>query len=164
MSPQVTPRAAALECERRVVGFSRDARRPGPIVGKNNFPVEFGRYRLTGLLGAGGMAEVFRAETQPVAGITREVAIKRLLHAMDAAPDLRNMLLDEARIWVRLRHPNIVTVLEIGEHEDDFYLALELVEGVTAAQILRHSGPIPLKEALTITERVARALDYAHTL
>src|SRR4051812_6350822 len=117
------------------------------------FPAEFGRYRLTGSLGAGGMAEVYRAETQPVAGITREVAIKRLIYGLRDDPALADMLLDEARIWVRLQHPNIVNVIEFGEHDGDFFLALELVEGVTVADALREEGPLPVREALTIVER-----------
>ena len=129
-----------------------------------SFPAEFGRYRLTGSLGAGGMAEVFRAETQPVAGITREVAIKRLHYGLENDAALIEMLLDEARIWVRLQHPNIVGVLEFGEHDGDFFLALELVDGVSAAELLENGGPLPVREALCIVERVARALSYAHTV
>ena len=128
------------------------------------FPAEFGRYRLTGLLGSGGMAKVYRAETQPVAGVTREVAIKRLLYGLQTDPALAEMLVDEARIWVRLQHPNIVNMIEFGEHEGDFFLALELVEGVTAAELLQEEGPLPVREALAITERVARALGHAHAL
>lgn len=110
------------------------------------------------------MAEVFRAESQPVAGISRRVAIKWLLHASEQDPQLVHSLLDEARIWVRLQHPNVVSVLDFGEHDRTFFLALELIEGMSAAEILRHGGPLPVDEALCITERVARALDHAHAV
>lgn len=108
------------------------------------------------------MAEVFRAETAPVAGISRTVAIKRMLAAHMRGGD--SQVLDETRIWVKLQHPNIVSVLDFGELDDDWFLALELVEGVTASDLVKHHGALPIEEALTIGERVARALHYAHTL
>lgn len=110
------------------------------------------------------MAEVFRAESRPVAGISRRVAIKRLLYASEQDPRLADSLLDEARIWVQLQHPNVVQVLDFGEHDGRFFLVLELIEGMSAAEVLRHGGPLPATEALCIAERVARALDYAHGL
>ena len=107
------------------------------------------------------MAEVFRAETEPIAGITRPVAIKRIARFGD--PDLAAMLVDEARIWVRLQHPNIVRVVDFGEEAGDWFLALELVEGATAARLIA-DGPLETRLALCIGERVARALAYAHSL
>ncbi len=107
------------------------------------------------------MAEVFRAETEPIAGITRQVAIKRIARFGD--PDLAAMLVDEARIWVRLQHPNIVRVVDFGEEAGDWFLALELVEGATAGRLIA-DGPLETRLALCIGERVARALAYAHSL
>ncbi len=126
-------------------------------------PRDFGRYRLTSLLGSGGMAEVYRAETHPIAGITRPVAIKRIL-ADARTRELEQMLLDETRIWVRLQHPNIVSVLDFGEIDGDWFLALELVEGMTAAELVRATGPLAPPVALCIAERVAKALSHAHAL
>lgn len=108
------------------------------------------------------MAEVFRAELE-VAGIRRAVAIKRIL-AGPQETELSTMLLDEARIWVRLQHANIVSVLDFGQEDGDWFLVLELVEGCTAGQLVSRTGPLPPREALTIVERVARALAYAHDL
>lgn len=76
----------------------------------------------------------------------------------------QQILLEEARIWVALRHPNIVTVIDIGQHESDWFLVLELVDGAAADQVLHACGPIPVDEALCIVERVAKALSYAHRL
>ncbi len=129
-----------------------------------NLPRDYGRYRLTALLGVGGAAEVYRAETQPVAGITRQVAIKRIIGGAMHEGGVDTSLLDETRIWVRLQHPNVVSVIDFGEEEGDWYLALELIEGVTASEYVASMGALPAREALTIVERVARALAYVHAL
>lgn len=111
------------------------------------------------------MAEVFRAESQPVAGVTRTVAIKRILHGTgETDASLGRMFADEARIWVRLQHPNIVQVLDFGEHEGALFLALELIDGMSAAELVRDAGALPVIEALCIAGHVARALDHAHSL
>lgn len=125
----------------------------------------FGRYRLLESLGAGGMAQVYRAESEPVPGIRRAVAIKKIRPgAWGAGYDMDAMLLDEARVWVRLHHPNIVSVVDFGEVDGEWFLALELVEGATADELVTKRGPLPVLEALCIADRVARALGYAHAL
>ncbi len=122
------------------------------------FPREFGRYKLTGLLGSGGSAEVYRAETKE----GKKLAIKRIVNgAYDRSVD--SMLLDEARIWRRLAHANIVGVHEFGEQDGDWFLALELVEGMSLADLLKGIDFLPIQEALAIAERLALALDYAHS-
>src|SRR5438132_12312958 len=108
------------------------------------------------------MAQVFRAETLAVAGVSRPVAIKCMLRSLEA--EHAGLLIDEARIWVRLQHPNIVSVVEFGEHAGSWFLALELIDGMSCADLLDIRGPLPIPEALCITERMARALGYAHDL
>ncbi len=76
----------------------------------------------------------------------------------------QQILLEEARVWVSLRHPNIVTVIDIGQHEGDWFLVLELVDGAAADQIIQATGVLSVEEALCVVERVARALSYAHAL
>src|SRR5438552_3194821 len=107
------------------------------------------------------MGEVFRAETLPIANVVRRVAIKRIA---GATPAEQEQLVEEARVWVRLTHPNVVQVIDFGEEQGDWFLALELVDGLSAAQLLARTGPLPVPEALCIVERVARALSYAHSL
>src|SRR2546423_3165113 len=112
------------------------------------------------------MAEVFRAESQPIAGVVRPVAIKKILGG-GSSQDLtafRDALIHEARIWVRLQHPNIVSVVDFGEQDGDWFLALELVDGLDASELVKRTGPFSPEEAYCIVERVARALDHAHTL
>jgi len=122
-------------------------------------PRKFGRYRLTALLGRGGQASVFRGESEPIAGVVRTVAIKRIHQQSE---DAIRLLVEEASIWVRLQHPNIVTVVDFGEEDGDWFLALELVDGMSASVLLDRLGPLPVPLALCIGERVARALGHAH--
>jgi serine/threonine protein kinase len=89
------------------------------------------RYEVVGLLGAGGMAEVFRAR-DPRLG--REVALKlvRPLAAEGAAcGSLCSLLAQEARTMARLSHPSLMSVYDVGEHHGCVYLAMELVDGTT---------------------------------
>lgn len=127
-------------------------------------PRSFGRYRLTGILGHGGMASVYRAESEPVAGVVRTVAIKQMLQRGAGVETDLQALVDEARIWVRLHHPNIVDVVDFGEVGGDLFLALELVDGLAASSVVLRASPLSPAEALLVVERVARALAYAHAL
>src|SRR6202012_5699869 len=89
----------------------------------------FGRYRLIGQLGAGGMAVVYRAVVDGPRGFRRDVVIKRMLSEYAEDPQFLNMMASEARLCALLRHPNIVQVSEFGEVEGEYYIAMELVDG-----------------------------------
>ena len=128
------------------------------------FPRDYGGYRLTGLLGAGGTAEVYRAEVRAANGTVSEVAIRRIARGVSNDADTQRMLLEEARIWVSLKHPNIVRVLDIGQHDGDWFTVLELVDGASIDDLLRALGPIAPDEALAIAHRTALALAHAHDL
>jgi tetratricopeptide (TPR) repeat protein len=126
------------------------ARKPGS---------RFGSFELVGLLGAGGMGEVYRARD---ARLARDVAIKVLREDVAADPDRRARLEREARLLARLTHPNIAAIHGIEDSSDGSVgLVLELVEGATLADRLR-DGPLPLQEALAIADQIARALETAH--
>ncbi len=128
------------------------------------FPRDYGGYRLTGLLGTGGTAEVYRAETPAANGKVNEVAIRRIARGVGNDADTQRVLLEEARIWVSLKHANIVRVLDIGQHEGDWFTVLELVDGASVDDLLRTLGPMPPADALTIAHRTALALAHAHDL
>jgi serine/threonine protein kinase len=131
-------------------------------------PVSFGRYRLLERLGAGGMAVVYRALTDGNDGTPRELVIKRVLPQLSCDPRFSAMLVAEARISERLRHPNIVQLYELGRVGDEFYLAMELVDGIDLVQVLngclRAKNPLPIALACHIAVELARALAYAHDL
>jgi len=113
---------------------------------------DFGRYEAIEELARGAYGIVYRARDRE---LDRVVALKTLREG-EAGPRGRERFLREARLAASLDHPNIVRVLETGEHEGRLYTALTLVEGAP----LR--GPLPPVEACRILERVARAAAHAH--
>lgn len=113
-----------------------------------------GRFQLVSLLGEGGQGKVYLAR-DPHLG--RQVAIKVL--AIDSGFE---ELLDEARIVAKLRHPNIVTLFDAGEHQGEPYLVFEYVEGVTLAEEIRAGGALPELKAMNIALQVLDGLAYAH--
>ena len=97
----------------------------------------FGKYTLLSRLGSGGMAEVFVARAASVAGFEKLLAIKRLLPFCTEDKETVDLLADEARITVRLTHPNIVQVFAVGERDDLVYIVMAFVEGMTLGEWCR---------------------------
>jgi len=98
---------------------------------------QLGKYKLARLLGEGGMGQVWAAHDPD---LDRDVALK-LLRAENAAPQLRTRLLREARAMARLKHPNVLTVYEVGSEGDRDYIAMELVDGLNLDQWLATTPP-----------------------
>jgi len=117
-----------------------------------------GPYQIVAPLGAGGMGEVYRAR-DPRLG--RDVAVKTLLAGWAASPEKRARFEQEARAASALNHPNIVTVLDIGEDGGVAWIAMELVEGRTLRELLA-GGQLPTRKSLEIAVQVADALAKAH--
>src|SRR4051794_28965167 len=117
-----------------------------------------GIYEVVGLLGAGGMGEVYRARDPK---LQRDVALKILPELFAADPDRRARFTREAHVLASLNHPHIASIYGIEESADVTALVLELVEGDTLADRIAR-GPIPLAEALPIAAQIADALDAAH--
>jgi serine/threonine protein kinase len=129
---------------------------------------KLGHYELLHPLGAGGMAEVFKARTVGPAGFEREVVIKRILPAYGRDEDFVQMFLDEARILGLIHHPNVVQAFEFGEEDGTLYLALEYVSGPSLSRILRAlraaKRRMPPAVAAYIGREICRALDCVHRL
>jgi hypothetical protein len=127
-----------------------------------------GSYTVLGRLGSGGMADVYLARRSGAGGVVQRVALKRLRpeHADD--PNFARMFLDEARIAARLVHPNIVTLLDVGEHGHELYLAMELVDGAPLSRMLgllrRRGTPLGDAAAIEVALQVGDALAYAHAM
>ena len=117
-----------------------------------------GSYEITGLLGAGGMGEVYRAN-DPKLG--RDVAIKVLPETVAQDADRLERFQREAKVLASLSHPNIGAIYDLHAEGDTQFLVLELVEGETLATRLRR-GPLSLTEALDIAKQIAAALEAAH--
>ena len=117
-----------------------------------------GPYEVLSPLGAGGMGEVYRAR-DPRLG--REVAVKVIRDGGEASPERRRRFEDEARAVATLSHPNVLTVHDVGVHEGQPYLVLELLEGETLRSSLRRTTLTP-RRALEVAIDVGRGLEAAH--
>jgi eukaryotic-like serine/threonine-protein kinase len=117
-------------------------------------PRRLGPYEILGLLGTGGMGEVYRARDTKLG---REVAIKVIPDAFAQDADRLARFAREAQVLAALNHPNIAAIYGIEERA----LVMELVEGPTLAERIA-SGPIPLAEALPLASQLAEAMEYAH--
>ncbi|HEV2387852.1 MAG TPA: protein kinase [Candidatus Acidoferrales bacterium] len=117
-----------------------------------------GPYEVAGVLGAGGMGEVYRARDTRLG---RDVALKVLPEEFAADPDRMARFEREAKLLASLNHPNIAAVFGLEESSGIRALVMELVEGPTLADRVQ-SGALPLDEALPVARQVAEALEYAH--
>src|SRR5262245_22787069 len=115
-------------------------------------------YEITGLLGAGGMGEVYRARDSK---LNREVAIKVLPDPFSRDAERLARFHREAQAIASLNHANIAGIYELGEAEGSKFLVLELVEGETLADRIRR-GPLPVEEAVHIAKQICEALEAAH--
>ncbi len=129
-------------------------------------PARFGKYDLLALLATGGMAEIWLARVSGMAGFEKLVVIKRLLDKLAADPEYVEMFLDEARINARLTHSNVVTVLELGQVEGKYFMAMEYVPGLSVSQVGKRStqrlGDVPQAVACGVVAQACAGLHYAH--
>jgi hypothetical protein len=118
-----------------------------------------GRYEIEELVGTGGMSSVYRARD---AVLERPVALKVLHEHFSTDPEYVERFRREARAIARLNHPNIVTVIDRGEFEDRQFIVFEHVVGETLKDVVAREGPLPVPQALGLTQQVARGLAFAH--
>lgn len=125
----------------------------------------FGHYRILKKIGSGGMGEVFLAEDTK---LERRVALKFLPKHLTANEEAKERFEREAKAAASLNHSNIVTIHEIGEHEDQVFIAMEHVEGQTLKELISSYRPpstvnrIPIPEVLDIATQIASGLAAAH--
>ena len=117
-----------------------------------------GPYQVLGLVGAGGMGEVYKASDTR---LDRTVAIKVLPDHVSADPVRRARFEREAKSIAGLTHPNVCTLHDVGEHAGSMFLVMELLDGETLAHRLE-KGPLPIEQALTVATAIADALSAAH--
>jgi eukaryotic-like serine/threonine-protein kinase len=119
-------------------------------------PDQIGHYRLVRQIGRGGMGIVYEAIDER---LQRPVAIKVILPASD--PQMRDRLVREARTAAAVSHPHICQLFEIGEHEGEPFLAMELLEGQSLAERL-DAGPLPPADAIATAIAILSALEVLH--
>ena len=112
------------------------------------------------------MAEIFLAKLVGEAGFEKKVVIKKILPQWASDADFIAMLVDEAKIAVQLNHPNIVAVHELAREDDQYYIAMEYVNGVDLRRLMQktHASKerVPVEVALFIATEVLEGLSYAH--
>jgi serine/threonine protein kinase len=122
-----------------------------------------GRYKITSLLGEGGMGAVFRAED---ATLQRDVAIKVMHQQFASQPNFQERFLQEARTAAKMDHPGIVQVFDFGQQGNLLFIVMEFVPGENLRQLLKFlkkSGKwIGLEEAVQLVRHVCLAIHYAH--
>jgi len=127
----------------------------------------FGKYRLIAELGSGGMAEVFLAVSPGPAGFGKLLVVKRLRPNLAEDPDFVAMFMDEARLAARLNHPNVVQTNDVGQLGDQYYIAMEFLDGQPLHRVqskgAKSGGFSKELNYLTCVDLLA-GLHYAHEL
>src|SRR5690606_27120879 len=115
----------------------------------------------------GGMARVYLGRQRGDAGFARAVAIKRLHRQYARSPEFRSCLLDEARLASRIRHPNVVPILDVVAAKGELLLVMEYVIGEALADLMdlarERAEPIPVDVAVSVMQDVLQGLHAAHT-
>ncbi len=132
------------------------------------FPERVGWYELLAPIGAGGMATVYLGVAERTGGFQRHVAVKMIHGTQDSDPHLAADLLREAKLAARIRHPNVVPVLDVGEDAFGLYLVMDYVEGDNLAGLRRAASRggelVPVEIALRIVVDALAGLHAAHEL
>jgi tetratricopeptide (TPR) repeat protein len=121
------------------------------------------RFRIVRFIAKGGMGEVYEAEDEVV---RVKLALKTILPAIAADPEMVEQLKLEMRSARKVTHPNVCRLIEV--FQDDarrpalLFLTMELVEGEPLSDVLRHGGPMPFAQFLTIASQIAAGLDAVH--
>ena len=121
-------------------------------------PVQIGKYEVIRLLGRGGMGTVYLARDPQ---LDRPVAIKVLRDPL-FDDELLQRFLREARAAANLRHDNIITIYDVGEHDRQPFMAMEYVDGRTLADVIRGREALPLGQKLSYLEQICAGLHHAH--
>lgn len=128
--------------------------------------IRIGRYALHGILAAGGMATVHLARLVGEAGFSRTVAVKRLHPNFAQEQEFVAMLLDEARLVARIRHPNVVPMLDVVREPNELFLVMEYVHGESLSRLIaaaaKRNEPIPLPIASAVIIDTLNGLHAAH--
>ena len=126
----------------------------------------YGKYRLVQKVASGGMAEVFLARSSSIGGFEKLLAIKRMHPKLGAHSGFVSLFIEEAKLWVALNHPNIVHVFDFGRVDENYYIAMEFVDGVDLAYLTsaarNHQRPIPVESAVYMMRQVYEGMAYAH--
>jgi eukaryotic-like serine/threonine-protein kinase len=172
-SPQTKNKLPAPPVSR--IQLDRSAETKGKVqdadIGKDGGTVErnlktLGRYKLLALLATGGMAEIHLARQSGIEGFERIVVVKKILPHLASDKSFLEMFFDEARIAAMLNHPNIVQIYDLGKEGNEYFIAMEYLEGESLAYLEREARRkkmlMPPHLAAGIIAMLCDGLDYAH--
>ena len=142
---------ASARSRRRAAGPPTERYVPGSIVAD--------RYRVSGLLGRGGMGEVYRADDLKLG---QPVALKFLAAELAEDPERLALLLDEVRNSRRVAHPNVCRVYDLGEAGGHHFISMEYVDGEDLATLLVRIGRLPRDKAAQLARQICAGLAAAH--
>jgi eukaryotic-like serine/threonine-protein kinase len=135
----------------------------GSLLGKR-----LGKFEILALLALGGTAEIYLARIGGAAGFEKYVVVKCLHDHLADDAEFVKMFLDEARLAAHLDHSNVVQTMELGEHENRYYMVMEFLAGLSLAMIVRRAGErlpggrIPIPLVLNMLAQASAGLHYAH--
>jgi len=122
-----------------------------------------GRYALQQKVAIGGMAEIFLATQEGAGGFKKKVIVKRMLKELESNQEAVGMFLDEAGLASHISHPNVVHILDFGQQDDHYFMALEHLTGMDVEQYLgRITTPMPIPVAVSIVVQACEGLHAAH--
>lgn len=146
------------------VAMSTQPKDFGPAYAEG-YPQVFGKYVLLRPMARGGMGELFLAAAGETGGFEKLCVVKKVLHSL-ADAGVHRRFLDEAKVVVRLNHTNLVQVFDAGKVDEEYYLAMELVEGKDLRAVWNRCAQlhrrIPVDVAIFVMREVLRGLDYVH--
>ena len=119
----------------------------------------FGRYRVVRCIGVGGMGAVYEAVHDD---LEKRVALKTLHPSMAREPEARARFLREGRAASRIRHPNVVEVFDVGQHDDTLFLVMEHLAGEDLAALIAREGPLSVERLVDLMLPVIAAVATAH--
>jgi serine/threonine protein kinase len=126
----------------------------------------FGKYQILERIATGGMAEIYKARLEGIGGFQRTFAIKRILPNLSQNSSYIAMLVDEAKVAGLLSHANIVQILDLGQVDNIWYIAMEYVHGRDLGRVLRRARKkglcLPVPHAVFIAIELLKGLEYAH--
>jgi tRNA A-37 threonylcarbamoyl transferase component Bud32 len=118
-----------------------------------------GRYRIVGLIGRGGMGEVYRAQDLKLG---QSVALKFLPESVHRDPSRLERFLNEVRIARQISHPNVCRVYDVGDVGGHHFISMEFVDGEDLASLLRRIGRLPPDKGVEVARQVCAGLAAAH--
>ena len=124
------------------------------------------RYQVIERIDAGGMAEVFKARSTSLHGLSKVVAIKRVLPNLTKNERFVRMFLDEAKVSLFLNHTNVVQVFDLGIADGTYFIVMEYIDGTNLKNFMEehrtHHHQIPIEQAVYVATEICKGLSHAH--